>query len=240
MDRGARASSGKLDFKRGNDATAGLERRTQVWASRRCDREGLEPHEAGLLEFHRDNVAIRRKSRRRRLKRGKRAFAEFLKPPKRLVHRGGRFPAHEEGGGGRKARRRVRLPGRINGRFDSPFLQAVPVCIDGIGVAVTRARGNAVARLILSPEEHHNFHLRPGRVSHKLQGFCMRPLRGRLLFPEIVRAGEWRQSKKQVHNGENRSECRWKQRGAVPMCPACARESGDRRIAWNSHTSTRS
>jgi len=135
------------------------------------------------------------------LKRGERSFAAFLKPRKRLVHRDGRFPAHEEGGGGRKPRRPIRLPRRINGRFDSPFLQAVSVWIDGIGVVVLRARGNAVARLILPSEEHHNFHLRPRRVSHKLQGFCMRPLRGRLVLPEIVRAGEWRQSKKRVTIG---------------------------------------
>ena len=153
------------------------------------------------------------------LKRGERSFAAFLKPRKRLVHRDGRFPAHEEGGGWRKPRRPIQLPGRIKGRFDSPFLQAVPVWIDGVGVAMLRTRGNALARLILPPEEHHNFHLRPRRVSHKLQGFCMGPLRGRFLLPEIVRGGEWRQSKKQGHHWENRSECRRKQRGAARMCP---------------------
>jgi hypothetical protein len=68
----------------------------------------------------------------------------------------------------------------------------------------------------------------------------MRPLRRRLLLPEIVRAGEWRQSKKQGHHWENRSECRGMQRGAAPICAACAGLFGDRRIAWNSHTSTSS
>jgi hypothetical protein len=99
------------------------------------------------------------------------------------------------------------------------------------------ARGNAVARLILLPEEHHNFHLRPRRVSHKPQRFCMGPLRGRLLFPEIVRAGEWRQSKKQGDNWDNRSECCRQRRSAARRCPE---QSGDRRSAWNSHTSTSS
>jgi hypothetical protein len=62
-----------------NQAFARLERRTQVWASRRCDREGLEPNEARLFEFHRDNVSILRKPRRLRLKRGECVFAEFLR-----------------------------------------------------------------------------------------------------------------------------------------------------------------
>src|SRR5258707_11944870 len=114
MDGRARASSGELDFKWGNDATAGLKRRAQVWPSCRCDRKGLEPNKAGLLDFHRDNVAIRRKPRRLRLKRGERMFAELLEPRKRLVHRDRRFPAHKECGGGREPRRTIRLLGRIN------------------------------------------------------------------------------------------------------------------------------
>src|SRR6516162_11158701 len=110
MNGRTRARSGKLDFKRGHAATVGLERRVQGWTSRRCDREGLEANEAGLFELHRDHVAILRKPRRLRLKRGERTFTEFLKPRKRLVHRNGRFPANQKGGGGRKPRGSIRLP----------------------------------------------------------------------------------------------------------------------------------
>src|SRR6266851_52952 len=197
MGGGASACSGELDFKRRNGAAAGLERRTQDGFSRGCDRERFEPSAAGLLQFHGDDVPVRRKPWRLRLKRGDRAFAEFLKPRKRPGHRGGGFPAHQEGGGRRKPRSRIRLLGRINRRFDSPLLQAIPVRVDGIRVAVLSARGNAEGRLRLLPEKHYNVHPRPRRASHKFQGFCMRPLRGRLLLPEIVRAGEWRQSKEQ-------------------------------------------
>src|SRR6266851_1949986 len=221
MGGGTRACSGELDFKRRHDAAAGLERRTQEGFPRGCDRERFEPSAAGLLEFHRNDVPVRRKPWRLRLKRGSRAFAEFLKPRKRLGHGGGRFPAHQEGGGRRKLRRRIRLLGRINRRFDSPFLQAIPVLVDGIGVAVLSARGNAVARLILSPEKHYNIHPRPRRASHKLQGFRQRPLRGRLMLPEIVRTGDGRQSKKQGHKRQNRSECHLQQRGSAPMRPPC-------------------
>ena len=80
MYRGTSASPREFDFKRGSGATAGFERRTQVWASCRCDREGLEPNKAGLVEFHGDNVTVRRPPRRLRLKRDERVFAEFLKP----------------------------------------------------------------------------------------------------------------------------------------------------------------
>src|SRR5713101_6295414 len=219
MGGGARACSGELDFKRRNGAAAGLERRTQDGFSRGCDRERLKTSAAGLLEFHGDDVPVRRKPRRLRLKRGDRAFAEFLKTRKRLGHGGGRFPAHQEGGGRRKPRRRIRLLGRINRRFDSPFLQAISVLVDGIRVTVLSARGNAEGCLRLLPEKHHNVQPRPRRASHKLQGFRQRPLRGRLMLPEIVRAGEWRQSKEQGHHWENRSECRRKQRSAAPMCP---------------------
>ncbi len=194
MDGGARACSGKLDFERGNGAVTGLKRRAQGGASSGRDREGLETNEAGLLEFYGDDVAIRRKPRRRRLECGESAFAELLKPRKCLGHGSGRLPAHEEGSGGRKPRGRIGLARRINRRFDSPLLQAVSVCIDGVWVAVVGARGNAEARLILPLEEHHNFHLGPGRAAHQLEGLFMRPLAGRLLLPEIVGAGEWRQS----------------------------------------------
>src|SRR5260370_23415766 len=166
MDGGASSWSGELDFKRRNDAATGLERRTQDGFSRGCDRERFEPSAAGLLEFHRDDVPVRRKPWRLRLKRGSRAFAEFLKPRKRLGHRGGRFPAHQEGGGRRKPRSRIRLLGRINRRFDSPLLQAIPVRVDGIRVAVLIARGNPVPPLILSPPNHYTIHPRPRQPSH--------------------------------------------------------------------------
>src|SRR5262249_46216587 len=209
MYKGTSASSSELNFKRGNSGTGGFERRKQIRASCRRGRERVEPNEAGLVEFHRDNVTVRRKPRCLRFKRDKRVFAEFLKPCKRLVHRDGRFPTHKEGRGGRKPRRPIRLLGRINGGFNSQFLHAVPIRIDGIGIAVPSARGNTEARWIFSAEEHHSLHLRPRRMSHQPQGLCMGPLRGRLLLPEIVSAGEWRQSKKrQAHYCENRCICR--------------------------------
>src|SRR5258708_6703779 len=113
MGGGTRACSGELDLKRRHDAAAGLERRTQEGFPRGCDRERLETSAAGLLQFHGDDIPVRRKPRRLRLKRGHRAFAEFLKPRKRLGHGGGRFPAHQEGSRGRKPRRPIRLPGAI-------------------------------------------------------------------------------------------------------------------------------
>ena len=99
MGGGAGARSGELDLKRGYSAATGFERRAQGGFSRCRNRERLETGAARLLEFYRDDVSLLRKPRRLRLELHDRPFAEFLEPRKRLGHRGGRFPAHEESRG---------------------------------------------------------------------------------------------------------------------------------------------
>jgi|ERR1700730_7034099 len=148
MDGGACACPGELDFKRCNGAATGLERRLQEWFSRRCDQERLETSVAGLLEFYRNDVPIERKPWRRRLKLGDRAFAEFLKPSKRLGYGSGRFPAHQEGSGRRKPGRRIWRPRRINRHSDASLL-------------TPRAGANAEGGFRVLPEKHHNVKPRP-------------------------------------------------------------------------------
>jgi len=58
MDGRAGASPGELGFKRGDDATAGLKCRAQVWSSCGVAAKGSNPAKPGLVEFHRDDVAI--------------------------------------------------------------------------------------------------------------------------------------------------------------------------------------
>ena len=161
MDGRAGSSPRELNLQRRNGTTAGFQRCTQNRFPGGRDRERLKASASGLLKFHGYYVSVRRKPRRLRLIRCDRPLPKFPKPRKRVGHRSGRFPANQKRGRWRKPRRRIHLLRRINRRFDSTFLHAIPVWVDRIRVAMLGAGRDAERRFRLLPEKYHDVHLRP-------------------------------------------------------------------------------
>lgn len=157
MGGGACAGSGELDLKRVESAATSFERRVQRGFAGGRDSKRLEAWETGLIHFGGDDVAVRRKTGRRRLELNDGVFAKLLKAHECLGDEWCRLPADEDGGGWRELRSTIGLPRGINGSFDSPFLQALPAGIDSVGVAVESSGGHAVRGLRFAVQEHDRF-----------------------------------------------------------------------------------